>query len=126
MKRSWIGLGMLLFLLAAALLVTWAMDEIHDPIARELEQAADLALAGQMPQAKVLAGKADTQWKKWAHFRGCFADHSPMEEIDGYFAELQAYGKAGEEADFAAACAQTARKVEAMGEAHGLSWWNVL
>ena len=49
-----------------------------------------------------------------------------MEEIDGGFAQVKAYSQAGEPADFAAACAQTARRVEAMGQAHGLNWWNVL
>lgn len=126
MRRSWIGLVMLLVLLAAALLVTWAMDRIHEPIAQELEQAVDYALNGEWNKARTLAADAGAAWKKWAHFRGCFADHSPMEEVDADFARLEAYSAAGEESDFAASCAELARKVKAMGEAHGLSWWNVL
>ena len=44
MRRSWIGFFMLLVLLAGALGVTWGMEKIHRPIARELEQAASRAL----------------------------------------------------------------------------------
>lgn len=126
MKRSWFGLALLLVLLAGALLVTWTMERIHEPIARELEQAGACALAGQWHRAESLAEDAEVRWEKWAHFRGCFADHTPMEEIDGGFAQVKAYSQAGEPVDFAAACAQTARRVEAMGQAHGLNWWNVL
>ncbi len=124
MKRSWIGLAMLLALLAASVLVTRSMDRIHDPIARGLADAADYALAGDWEQAELLALNAGTQWERWAHFRGCFANHSPMEEIDAAFAELKVYSASGETADFAASCGRLAKQVSAMGEAHGLVWWN--
>ena len=126
MKRSWIGLFLLLLLLAAALGATWGMERIHTPIARELEQAAELALEGDWERADALSTDADRRWQRWAHFRGCLADHTPMEEIDGLLAQLEVFRKAREDSDFAAACACAARKVEAMGQAHGLSWWNVL
>lgn len=126
MRRSWIGFFMLLVLLAGALGVTWGMEKIHRPIARELEQAAGRALAGDWESADALSVDAGVRWERWTHFRGCFADHTPMEEVDGVLAEVSVYRAAQEEADFAAACACAARKVAAMGQAHGLSWWNVL
>ena len=55
----------------------------------------------------------------------CFADHTPMEEIDALFAQVEVYAAAREETDFAAGCAALSRKVEAMGLAHGASWWNL-
>lgn len=125
MKRSWIGLGMLLVLLGCALLVTWSMDRIHEPIAEDLKHAANYALAGEWEEAEALASRAGRAWKKWSHFRGCFADHSPMEEIDANFAELKVYSAAQETVDFAASCGELARRVEAMGEAHGMTWWNL-
>ncbi len=126
MRRSRIGFFLLLVLLAGALGVTWGMEKIHEPIARELEQAADRALAGDWESADALSEDAALRWERWAHFRGCFADHTPMEEIDGILAEVSVCRAAREKADFAAACACAARKVAAMGQAHGLSWWNVL
>lgn len=125
MKRSWIGCGMLVALLAVSLAVTWGMDRIHEPIARKLEDAADCALAGEWERAEALALDAGADWKKWTHFRGCFADHSPMEEIEANFAELEVYTAARETVSFAASCGQIARQVEAMGQAHGLTWWNL-
>ena len=125
MKRSWIGLGMLLVLLCGSGAVTWAMDRIHEPIAGDLKAAASYALLDDQPEAQKYALRAEEGWKKWAHFRACFADHTPIEEIDAGFAELDIYRLSDEETAFAASCGELARKVEAVGEAHGLVWWNL-
>lgn len=126
MKRSWIGLTLLLVLLAAGLLTTWAMGRIHQPIAQDLEQAADRALAGDWSSAEAFSRQAVTGWEKWAHFRACLADHSPVEEIDAGIAQLRVYGIARDEVSFAAVCAELAKKIDAVGDAHGLVWWNML
>lgn len=124
MKRSWFGLGLLVVLLAGGLLVTWAMDRIHGPVARDLITAGEYALAGDWEQAQQLSRQAKECWEKNGKLRACFADHEPMEEIDACFAQLEVYCRMKEETAFAAACGETARKVEAMGEAHGLKWEN--
>lgn len=126
MKRSWIGLAMLAILLASALGVSWAMREIHTPITRRLEQAADDALAGRWDKARDQAQRAEAAWEDWSNLRGCFADHGPIEEVEAAFAELEAYGEAHQAGEFAAACRGLARKVTAMGDAHGLSLRNLL
>lgn len=125
MKRSWFGLALLLLLLAAGLLVTWAMAQIHDPIARDLITAGEYALAGDWGQADALSQKAKAIWDDNRGFRACFADHSPMEEIDACFAQLEIYSRMREETAFAASCGEIARKAAAMGEAHGLKWENI-
>lgn len=125
MKRSWFGLFLLLLLLAIALTVTWAMTEIHRPVALNLRQAAEYALEKDWETAQVLSASAGAEWEKWAHVRLCFADHTPVEEIDGLFARLGAYAAGREETEFAAACRELAQKVDAVGQAHGFSWWNV-
>ena len=126
MKRSWIGLGILLVLLAAGLLVSWGMGRLHDPIARELEQAASHALNDDWDRAIPAAAAAKTHWDSSHHFAACFAAHTPMEEVDALFAQMEVYAAAKESTEFAAACAELSRKVEDIGEAHGLMWWNFL
>lgn len=126
MKRSWIGLFLLLVLLILGGLATWGMGRIHEPIAKDLEQAAACSLPGDWESADKFFQNAKVNWKKWEHFRACLADHSPVEEIDAGFAELQVYSAAREDAAFAASCMALARKVAAVGEAHGLYWWNML
>lgn len=126
MKRSWIGLGLLVVLLAASIVVTWGMAEIHDPVEADLKQAAECAILGDWVNADRFFRQAKGRWEKWEHVRACFADHTPVEEIDGGMALLEVYCYAQEDAAFAAECCRLARQIAAVGEAHGLVWWNVL
>lgn len=126
MKRCWIGAGFLLVLLLFSLGVSWAMEEIHQPIEEDLNRAAELALLGDWKRSQRLFLRARDQWEDYAHVRACFADHTPTEEVDAGFRALEVYALAREKADFAAQARALARKTAAMGEAHGLSWWNVL
>ena len=125
MKRSWIGLGLLIVLLGVSLLVAWVMEEVHRPIARDLITAGEYALAGEWEQAERLSRQAKEQWEHSDVLRACFADHNPMEEIDAAFARLETYARLRRKAGFAAQCGEIARKTEAMGDAHGLKWENL-
>lgn len=126
MKRCWFGLGLLIVLLAASLGVSWGMDRIHKPIAADLNQAAECALLGDWYNAEEFSRRAEAQWQKWEHFRACFADHTPTEEIGAELAAMAESREERETAEFAAACARTAKMVQAVGDAHGLYWWNLL
>ncbi len=46
--------------------------------------------------------QAREAWGRSRHLGACFADHTPMEEIDALFAEVEVYAAAREETDFAA------------------------
>ena len=52
MKRSWIGFALLLVLLAGGIAATWGMAKCHEPIARDLENAAKTALQGDMARGE--------------------------------------------------------------------------
>jgi hypothetical protein len=126
MIRSWIGFILLVVLLLGCLLVTEAMVDIHDPVESKLLQAAQMATAGDWSQAEDLFQQAEGDWKKTAHFRGCFADHGPAEEVDAAFAMLQVTCAARDPVTFAGGCRSLARQVAAVGEAHEPVWWNLL
>lgn len=126
MKRSWFGFLLLMVLLALSLTVTWVMAEIHKPVSQDLRQAANLALAQDWDGANACAQSARNGWDARANLRLCFADHTPVEDIDSLFAELDAYTAEKETADFAAVCLALKEKVDAVGQAHGLSLWNLL
>ena len=126
MRRSWFGLGLLLVLLGLSLLVTWGMTAVHAPVEGQLHRAEAAAVEENWEQARAAASQAEAGWNKWRGFRGCFADHTPVEEIDGDFELLKVYCAAREGASFAGGCLQLARQVAAVGEAHELVWWNLL
>lgn len=126
MKRCWFGLGLLVVLLGVSLAVSWGMDAVHRPIAGELRRAAICAQAEASEQAQAEFRKAQRDWERWAHFRGCFADHTPTEAVDQELAAARWAGALAQWPEFAAACARAAKMVEAIGAAHACNWWNLL
>ena len=126
MKRSWLGLLFLLILLAASLVTTWGMSEIHEDSSEKLEEAADLALSGQWSRAAFLTAQVRHKWDKWELLRAALADHGPIEDLDADFALLEVYGRSQERIAFAATCREMSRRMEAMGDAHGFDLKNIL
>ena len=126
MKRAWFALVLLLALLAAGIGITVAMDRIHAPAAALLTEAADAALERNWVRASTGLHLARQRWEDYRDFSAAVADHEPMEEITAWFARLEIYLKQRNTAEFAAGCIYLSELVEAMGEAHGFSWWNLL
>lgn len=126
MKRCWFGLGLLIALLVGSLLVTGYMDRANMPLADAMEQAGRKALEGDWGNANALAGKARASWEESWNVGAVFADHEPMEDINGLFAQLEAYAQMKDPLGFAAVCGLLKTQLEAMGDAHGFVWWNLL
>lgn len=126
MKRLWLGVGLLLVLLAAGITVTLVMDNLHTPISQKMAQAADAARADDFEKANMLIEQAKNDWDRCRNFSAAVADHEPMEQIDGLFAAAQLYGALHDNEDCAATCARVAALTHAMGDSHGFSWWNLL
>lgn len=126
MKRCWFGAGLLIVLLAVSLGVTWGMDRIHTPIAADLTQAARCAQLGDWGRAEDFSRRAEGAWNQWEHFRACFADHTPTEEVSAELAAMDSARQQRETTEFAASCARAAKMVQAVGDAHALYWWNLL
>lgn len=126
MKRFIIGLVTLSFLFAIGLFVATATDRAYEPVIDLLEQAADTALSGSFEDAVSQAQKAKDLWDKHKGKTATVADHTPMEEIDKLFTEVEIYAEAEEKPHFAACCAQLASAVQNMADAHAINLWNLL
>lgn len=109
MKRLWVGILLLLVLLAGTLAVTVAMDRIYAPMAEALK-AGDLEAA-------------EERYGRWRQLTAAFADHGPMEEMDALFARAEI---CGDEQERKALCAELAQRAKAMSNAHSPTWWNLL
>lgn len=125
MKRSWIGFALLLVLLAVCLAVTVFMTRIHEDMALDLKQSEECALLGDWDNAALFLRRASRNWEKWEPLRSCFADHSETEDIDAALASLEIWCRIRDSAAYRASCAALTKQVEAVGEAHALTWWNV-
>lgn len=125
MKRSWIGLGLLVVLLVISLAVTGFMTRIHEEMALDLRQSAECALLGDWDNVQLFLRRTNRSWETWGHLRACFADHGETEKIDAALASVEIWRQSKDAVAYRAACAALIKQVEAMGEAHKLTWWNV-
>lgn len=125
-KRFYIGLGLLLLLLAAGLWIGAGITRGHEPVAQRLEQAREMAAAGEVEQGARLVSEARQLWERQWKLTAAVTDHGPMDEIDGLFAALEAYAQQEDRSHFCAGCAQLANLVRVLGETHIFAWWNLL
>ena len=125
MKRMWLGVGLLLTLLAAGLLVTGGMHGVCIPISRDLRKAAAAALQEEWTQAEALAQRADERWKVYRNACAAVTDHEPMEEVEAMFETLLVFRACGDSVGFAQCCIQLASMTEAMADSQAVHWWSV-
>lgn len=126
MGKFWFGVGLLLLSLFLGLWIEKDMTVVHDRVCQTLAQAADRALSGDMDTAAALARQAQDMWVNRRNITAMLADHMPMDEIDSLFAQLEQYARWGEDSEFTALCSQLSMRVQSMGEAHRLTWYNFL
>ncbi len=126
MTRGVIGIILLLVLLAGGMFTQWTMDKIGAPITQELTSAAQAGTRELWDTALVHQEAAMKAWRKCWYLTAAFADHMPMEDIDSLFARLPVYAARQETSEYAAACRELARRIEAVAAAHRLTWWNLL
>ena len=126
MRRFWLGAALLVIFLVLGLWVTKSMNDVHDPIAALLEEASVAALSDDLPRGIALGTAAKDKWESYRKATATVADHTPLEEIDKLFAEMEVYGQEEELPHFAACCKQLSTLVRSMGEAHSLTWWSLL
>ena len=122
-RRFYLGAGLLLGILLLGLLTGWAMDKVQLPAAKLLEQAAQ---AEDLPAGAQLAQQAKEDWHRRWKAVAAVADHTPMDEIDSLFAEMDVYIREEDDVHFYACCNQLASLLRAVSEAHKLNWWNLL
>jgi hypothetical protein len=126
MVRGWIGAAILAVFLALGFATASAMENAHYPTQQLLEQAAEATLSGDFEQGVKLGAEAKQQWQHHRNGTATVADHSPMDDVDALFAEMEIYASTEEKPHFAACCLELSRRLKAIAEAHTFRWWNVL
>ena len=125
-KRFWLGIILLVLILGLGFGVSAAMTNIHAQASAEFEEAAELSLRGDFSAAVEKAQAAYRTWTDTRKFTASVADHSPMDDVERLFAEMEIYAKTQEKPHFAACCQQLSILLQTMYDAHRLTWWNFL
>lgn len=126
MKRTVGGVILLLVLLAGGILSSILLSRHNIRVADQLDCAAAQATEEDLSGAIRTAEEARTAWGRSRDISAAFIDHNPLEQIDGGFARLRLYGEGGDSLAFAAVCVELAGQLRAIGDAHGVQWWNIL
>lgn len=125
MKRVLFGAALLAVLFLGGIGAQNRMAAIHGYGANLLEQAGREAQAGDWEAARTLFYRARRSWKDNYNFTAALADHTPMEDVESLYAQLEVFAENRETPHFAALCMETAARLEAMADAHLLAWWNI-
>ena len=126
MNRLWIGIGLLIVLLAGGAGLFWGSGVFFDDFSQNMEEAGQSALAGDWLTAGQKMEKSRKQWEKYRHFWASFTDHEPVEQVQALFSQLELYNAQKRNVEFASACRALAHVAEAIEESHGLRWWSIL
>ena len=125
MKKLWIGIGILLVLLALGIASSMVTRHVHGDLADRLEQAASLS-PQDWDSANALADSARASWEQHQHWIAALVDHEPLEEISGLFDQLALSQRSHDPIEFAAVCLQIASICTMLEESHSPYWWNLL
>ena len=126
MKRFWLGLAILVGLMALGIAVTVMVDRFCAPISRELDRACLAVQQGKWDQAEQLSGWAKKRWEKHRALHAAVTNHEPMEQIDALFDQLEIYKQARDSLRFAECCARLVSLTDAVAEFQAIYWWNLL
>lgn len=126
MGRIWFGISLLGLLLVLGIGVSSLMERNHLPYSAQLEQAASLSASGLLSEAEGIVRDVQAQWDARTAFLSVLADHEPMEEIEGLFAQLESYADTGDAISYASTCACLSRMMQALGRSHSLDLKNLL
>ena len=126
MNRLWIGIILLVVLLAMGIGMLLVSRDFNDDFTKSMEQAGRFAMAGNWVAAGEQAAKGRAKWESYRQFWAAFTDHEPVEEMQILFSQLEVYQNRQLEIDFAAVCQNLVNLAEAIDESHSLRWWSVL
>ena len=125
MKRIWFGVGLLVFLLLLGFGSSTLMERFHQQQATQLELAANHAMSGNWDAADAALTKARDSWEENSFLIAALTDHEPMEQIDGFFAELDVSVRLQDALSFSSGCKYLASQMTSLGRSHRLSFENL-
>lgn len=126
MSRTAFGIALLAVLLAGGIASAVGLTGHNSAISAQLNAAADQAMAGDLSGAMDTAQVAQEDWEKGWKISAAFTDHNPLEQINIGFDRLHLHGEARDPVAYALVCRELAGQIEALGDAHGTQWWNIL
>ena len=124
MKRIWFGAALLVTLLILGLGSSSFMERTHLAQAESLNRAADLAASGSWKAAEHAFSEAKTVWDENSPIISGLCDQEPMDQIEGFFAELEVFLRQQDAVSFSSSCRYLAEQLEALGRSYSFNLQN--
>lgn len=124
--RTRIGAGILILLLALGIWVTRYTARTQTRVSGFLVQAREAAEEDRWDRAEALYLQALHCWQAHRRPTAALVDHAPIEQAESLFSRLAVYLRRRDPGAFCSCCAALEAAVRAIGEAHSISWWNLL
>jgi hypothetical protein len=126
MNRLWIGIAILVLIVAFGVGIWWGSALFFGDFSREMQDAGEAAVAEDWALAVQKAEKCREKWERFRPVWASLTDHAPVEQVQLLFSQLELYEAEKRAAEFAVCCRSLAKEAEAIEESHGLAWWSIL
>ena len=126
MRQLWTGIGILFLIFILGIYSGIGIENACQPITELLDQAGNVVIRENPEASAMLIHSANLLWQhSWSKI-ALVADHTPMDEIDGLFAQTAAYAQAEDWTCVFANCKRLSALIHAIAEAHQLTPWNII
>ena len=126
MKQLWYGIALLAVLLIGSLFLGNHLENACQQPIRDLDRAAEAATEENWNLAAALITRAKKDWQQHRKLAAALVNHSPLEQIDTGFAQLDTYIAAADSVQFSALCACLEQSLKLLHQSHTFHWWNLL
>lgn len=126
MKRGWLAIALLAAMVALAAWHACAMTALTGGLTDALEQAENLAEAGDWDGARQATMDAQSRWDDAGFHLHVTLDHAVVDEVSAGFAETLEFLELREAGEYSAANARLMERLELLGEMERPSPENLL
>ena len=126
MNRIRFGAALLIVLLILGLWISSYMERTHFSQAHHLSRAAELVMEGNWAGAESHTAIALREWENSRRLTAALSDHEPMDQVEGFFSQLQSFARIRDAVSYSSACLYLACRLEALGKSHSLNPENLL
>ena len=126
MKQVWIGIGILGALLLGGIWMGNTLEQAQTQQIRDLEQAEAAARAENWNLAEAHLTRAKKEWEKKRNFSSTLYRQDTLDQIDGFFAQLEANAACRDREGFCENCALLAKCLQNLPQSHSFHWRNLL
>lgn len=125
MKQLWIAAGILVVIFCALIGNNVHLNNLVEPMTRQLDQAAQAAREDDWDRAEELLGQARDTWRDRGGYLHTLLQHREIDEVLLLFQESEQYLQARKLGEYTAVNARLITQLDLIREMEELSWRNV-